>query len=93
MSFFPIFLKTKGQTALVVGAGEIALRKIRLLKNAGFRIKVVALDIDPAIPELLNEHDEVHNRAVIQNDTQGVQLVIAATENMDVNKDIYSWKE
>ncbi|HCK92228.1 MAG TPA: uroporphyrinogen-III C-methyltransferase [Gammaproteobacteria bacterium] len=91
MSFFPIFLKTKGQTALVVGAGEIALRKIRLLKNAGFRIKVVALDIDPAIPELLNEHDEVHNRAVIQNDTQGVQLVIAATENMDVNKDIYSW--
>lgn len=91
MSFFPIFLKTKGQTALVVGAGEIALRKIRLLKQAGFRIRLVAPEIDLAIPELFDEHDEIHQRPVEQGDTESVQLIIAATEQEQVNQSVYAW--
>ena len=35
MDYFPVFIKLKGQDCLVVGAGDIAARKIELLARAG----------------------------------------------------------
>src|SRR6476646_2749756 len=35
MEYFPIFLDLKNRPALVVGGGELALRKLRLLQKAG----------------------------------------------------------
>jgi uroporphyrin-III C-methyltransferase/precorrin-2 dehydrogenase/sirohydrochlorin ferrochelatase len=91
MSYFPIFLKTAGKTALVVGAGEIALRKIRLMKKAGFMIKVVAPKEDPAITALLTENDQIIHREVQEADVDNVQLIIAATAVMTVNKAVSQW--
>lgn len=91
MSFFPVFLKTAGQRVLVVGAGEVALRKIRLLKQAGYQLRVVALEFSPAVTDLLNENDEHFLRPVEQADTKGVQLIIAATADQQVNEQVFQW--
>ncbi|MCK5122429.1 MAG: hypothetical protein KAQ91_10620, partial [Methylococcales bacterium] len=42
MDYFPLFLKLKQQNCLVIGAGEIAARKIDLLARAGALITVIA---------------------------------------------------
>ena len=42
MRHFPAFFDLNGRPVVVVGAGAVALRKIRLLLRAGARITVVA---------------------------------------------------
>ena len=45
MDYFPVFVKLQDQPCLVIGAGEIAARKIELLARAGAKITVIANDI------------------------------------------------
>ncbi|MFK0569463.1 NAD(P)-dependent oxidoreductase, partial [Endozoicomonas sp.] len=42
MDYLPLFLQIRNQRCLVVGGGDIALRKIRLLKASGAIIRIVA---------------------------------------------------
>ena len=39
MEFLPLFFDLKKQAVLIVGGGEVALRKARMLKKAGAKIK------------------------------------------------------
>ena len=41
MDFFPIFLSLRDQACLVVGGGDVGLRKARLLRAAHARVTVV----------------------------------------------------
>ena len=52
MRYFPIFLDLSGRAVVVVGGGEEALRKLRLLARTAARIQVVAADVDPEIAAL-----------------------------------------
>ncbi|HSG91328.1 MAG TPA: NAD(P)-dependent oxidoreductase, partial [Pseudomonadales bacterium] len=45
MDYFPIFLRVQGRDCLLVGGGEIALRKATALARAGAVLHVVAPDI------------------------------------------------
>ena len=49
MRHFPIFLDLRGAPVLIVGGGEIAERKLTLLRSAGADITVVAPEALPAI--------------------------------------------
>ena len=42
MNFLPLFFNLKGRQALLVGGGDVALRKARLLKRAGVNLPVVS---------------------------------------------------
>ncbi|MGH8539295.1 MAG: precorrin-2 dehydrogenase/sirohydrochlorin ferrochelatase family protein, partial [Stenotrophobium sp.] len=50
--WFPIFLRLRGQAVLVVGGGEVALRKIRLLLTAGAQIRVAARELHAELQAL-----------------------------------------
>ena len=52
MDYFPVFVNLKDQDCLVVGAGEIAARKIELLARAGAKITVIAKKISPHVSSL-----------------------------------------
>ena len=86
MKYFPVFLNIKSQPCLVVGAGNIAARKIELLLKADAAVKVVAREFSPAVLELQAEKGiQCETRGFEDKDLDNVNLVIAATDNADLN--------
>jgi uroporphyrin-III C-methyltransferase/precorrin-2 dehydrogenase/sirohydrochlorin ferrochelatase len=86
MDFLPLFHKLQDRLVLVVGGGEVALRKARLLSDAGARLRVVALGVRDELSEMAGAGGgEVLLRDYQQADLQGVALVIAATDDEPLN--------
>ena len=86
MSYYPAFLDLTGQPVLVVGAGEVASGKIRALVAAGARAKVVARDAIDAVRGLAGGGEiELHLRAYESADAGGMRVVIAATNDAELN--------
>ncbi|CAM3594840.1 siroheme synthase [Parendozoicomonas haliclonae] len=89
MDYLPLFLDVKNQRCLVVGGGDVALRKIRLLHSAGARLRVVAPEIRKEVYAFLSgSHHELKERAFHPDDLGGVALVIASTDNHAVNQQV-----
>lgn len=89
MDYFPIFLDIKQQPCLLVGGGEIALRKARLLVSAGARLKVIAHQVLPELQTLLHgEGGSFELRDYQITDLDGVRLVVAATDDQRLNQQI-----
>jgi uroporphyrin-III C-methyltransferase/precorrin-2 dehydrogenase/sirohydrochlorin ferrochelatase len=84
MDFLPLFHKLQGRVVLVVGGGEVALRKARLLSDAGAQLRVVAPEIRGDLRELAGE-GATSLRGYESADLQGVALVIAATDDEPLN--------
>jgi len=90
MTLLPIFVRLEGQPVLVVGAGSVALSKIESLRAAGAAITVVAPAAVPSVQDLAKDGDILwHQRPFIPDDLDGVFLVIAATNDSDVNRAVY----
>ncbi|WP_079227301.1 siroheme synthase CysG [Pseudomonas putida] len=89
MDYLPLFHKLQGGRVLVVGGGEIALRKARLLADAGAVLRVVAPDIDGQLAALAREGSgEVLVRGYQAADLVGCRLVIAATDDPGLNAQV-----
>ena len=89
MKHLPIFLNIRHKLCLVVGAGSIAARKIELLLKAGADVSVVANNIGSAVSEL-EKQGAIH--CLLRNyeptDLKGAKLVIAATNDAELNTQI-----
>ncbi|CAG1004212.1 uroporphyrin-III C-methyltransferase / precorrin-2 dehydrogenase / sirohydrochlorin ferrochelatase [Methylophilaceae bacterium] len=86
MDYLPIFLNLKGKPCLVVGGGEVALRKASLLLQAGAAVTVVA----PELHASFAAHPEIKHVAerFLASHLDGAALVIAATNETQTNNDI-----
>jgi siroheme synthase-like protein len=90
MNLLPIFLKLASRQCLLVGAGEVALQKIPSLLAAEARIRVVAPRVSAEIAAVSSEgRIEVVEREYTDSDLDGIFLVIAATDDTEVNAAIY----
>lgn len=90
MSLLPIFLKLDGQPGLLVGAGNVALEKINSLLVTGLRLRVIAPEAKPEIEQLARENRlEWIRRRFDATDLDGNFVVIAATDDPDVNAAVY----
>lgn len=86
MDFLPLFHKLKDRLVLVVGGGEVALRKARLLGDAGARLRVVTPEVRDELREMVEQGSgELLLRGYQASDLQGVCLVIAATDDEPLN--------
>ncbi|WP_137887167.1 siroheme synthase CysG [Pseudomonas sp. 2FE] len=86
MDFLPLFHNLRGQRVLVVGGGEIALRKSRLLTDTGAVVRVVAPQIEAQLVDLVEQSGgELHERGYVASDLEGCVLVIAATDDEPLN--------
>jgi uroporphyrin-III C-methyltransferase/precorrin-2 dehydrogenase/sirohydrochlorin ferrochelatase len=80
--YFPVFLRMQGASVLVVGGGEVAARKIRLLLRSGPQIEVVAPELNSELTALANSGAILHraNRFTPEL-VRGRRLAIAATDD------------
>ncbi len=86
MDYFPAFLKLKGQPCLVVGGGEVAARKIELLKRSGAKITVLAPEISDSIMNMPDSNDlEIQHTEFIEQDLNQYRLVVSATNDEKIN--------
>ena len=76
MEYFPVFLDLKRRPVLLVGGGELALRKLRLLRKAGAEVTVVAPRI---LPEIEASAAALRRRGFVDGDVNGQTIIFAAT--------------
>lgn len=84
MAYFPLFIQLEKRPCLVVGGGMVAFRKIRVLVDFGASVTVVApeiLNVIYEIPEDLICHEKVYE----PGDLDGFSLVVAATDDSELN--------
>ena len=86
MELYPLFLRLTDRCVLVVGAGSVATRKVRELLAAGARVTVVAPVVADEIASLPGVI--IERRAFVATDVDGSWLVIAATNNTEVNRGV-----
>ena len=89
MTNLPIFIKLQSQHCLVVGGGVVATRKIKQLLTADAQVFVVASDIGDELKNI-NESGEIHyiKQSYNEEHLEGKQLVIAATNDRQLNTEI-----
>jgi len=89
MKYFPVFLDAKNISAMVVGGGEVATRKIELLLKATTNITIMSGTVCVSIKRLINLHQLTwlaHNYE--PGHLTNINLVIAATDNALINEAI-----
>lgn len=94
MDYLPIFLDIKRQSCLVVGAGEVAARKCAMLRSAGAMVTVVAPNACRELLELA-EGDVIryHQKSFSAGDLDGHRLVVAATNDRELNGVVHEHAE
>ncbi len=86
MDYFPLFLQLKDKNCLVVGAGEVAARKIDLLARTGANITVVAKTVSPAVQEFeKNGVVTLIRKAFSEGDLPRMSMAVSATDNLETN--------
>lgn len=90
MDYLPIFCRLDNKPVLLVGGGEVAQRKTRLLLDAGAQLTVVAPELDPELAELAaNGSIEWLAGEFAPAQLAGKWLVVAATDRREVNALVY----
>jgi siroheme synthase-like protein len=83
VSYYPIFLELAGKPVVVVGAGNVALRKVKGLLDAGALVTVVAPRVAPEFSRL---PVTLRRRRYRASDLDGAVLAFAATDRRAVNR-------
>ncbi|QEY60416.1 uroporphyrinogen-III C-methyltransferase [Pseudomonas sp. C27(2019)] len=89
MDYLPLFHKVQGRDVLLVGGGEMALRKARLLLETGATLRVIAPFISDELQTLVAaKHGQCLLREYLHSDMQGSCLVLATTDQPELNVSI-----
>ncbi|MBU1626050.1 bifunctional precorrin-2 dehydrogenase/sirohydrochlorin ferrochelatase, partial [bacterium] len=83
-------MNIQNKKCLVVGGGNIAMRKIEGLLKAGAKVDVIAPDCDKIIIDYAEKGViNLFLREFVDSDIDGSSLVIGATDYTEVNNRIY----
>lgn len=92
---YPVTLNINNRCCTVVGGGEVALRKVKTLLNEGAKVTVIS----PSLCESLEMLYQTENAFVWVTDPyqdgmlSGSFLVVAATNNREINHQVAMWCE
>ncbi len=88
---YPAILLLDGRLAVVIGGGHVAERKVRTLLEAGANVRVLAEDPTRGIRGRAKKGEiELLERRYETGDLNGAAVAVAATDDEDVNKGVYS---
>ena len=90
MDYFPLFLDARSLRCLIVGAGEIAARKLELIMKTPAHITVVAPWACETVKRLAkNEKVTLIEREFIDSDLTDKDMVFIATDKSETNQAIH----
>jgi uroporphyrin-III C-methyltransferase/precorrin-2 dehydrogenase/sirohydrochlorin ferrochelatase len=87
MRYFPLFADLRGRRVLVLGGGEVAARKVHLLREAGASVDIVARDVVASELQDRTGAGAIRwlAREFHESQLDGATLVVAATSNSSLN--------
>ena len=89
MAQLPLFLNSAKLRCLMIGGGTVAARKLETLVKHGVSCRIVAKSVNDEVQQLANENKlSIELRSFAPFDLDGINLVIAATNDSDVNAHI-----
>lgn len=89
MEYFPVFLDLKQRRCLLVGGGDVATRKGRLLAKAGAVLRVVAPEVSAELRDLVaQQQGELRECEYQSSDLDHCVLVVAATDDEALNAQV-----
>ena len=89
MKFLPVFMNVRDQRCLVVGGGEVAARKVELIRRAQAKVTVIAPQLCDALAELVHKGHITHCATnFTAADLAAYALVIAATDDPSANRQV-----
>jgi siroheme synthase-like protein len=88
-AYYPVSLNIRGRKCVVVGGGEVALRKVKALLEHGAEVEVISPDLCPELARLGESGEiSIHNHAHETGNLAGAFLVVAATDDAEINQQV-----
>jgi precorrin-2 dehydrogenase/sirohydrochlorin ferrochelatase len=88
--YYPVMLDVSGKACLIVGGGKVAQRKVDSLLEAGALVTVIAIEASAMLMDREGRGEIVlKQRAFQSGDTAAYSIVIAATDQAEVNEAVY----
>ena len=88
-SYYPIFLDVGGKRCVVIGGGEVALRKVRMMVEHAAHVEVISPELCPELNGMVMEGAvSATLREYKPGDLKGAFIVIAATDNSEINAQV-----
>ena len=93
MKRFPLFVNLDKLPVLIVGGGEIAERKINLIIKANANIEVLSRKFTPNVEQIISKKKfkKIKKSLDISTLSSNYSLIIAATDNKQVNKKLFNF--
>jgi len=90
MKYFPVFIDAEHIECLIVGAGEVAARKLELVLKTPAKVTVVSPWVSDTVAKLVKDHQlTLHHRRFEDDDLSGKNLVFIATDDEAVNQHVH----
>jgi len=90
MAYFPMFMDMSNRRILVVGGGAIAHEKLEKLVQFTKEITVITPEMSVETHTLIGEHClTLYHRPYRTGDIEGFDMVIVATDTIDLHRQIY----
>ena len=89
LAYYPSLLNIQGKRCVVVGGGEVALRKVKALLDCGASVTVVSPTLCPELSQLAAAKTiKVLAKEYEPEDLRDAFIAIAATDESDTNKKV-----
>jgi len=88
-AYYPIYLNVSDRKCIVIGGGEVALRKVQILLEYGAQVEVISPELAPELIKLAQDNQiSTFAREYKDGDLKGAFIVIAATDSDDINRQV-----
>lgn len=89
ITYYPLFLNIKQQKCVVIGGGQVALRKVRILLEHDADVVVISPDLCPELAELAGSGAiSALTRKYRTGDLENALVTIAATDDNEINRQV-----
>jgi len=87
--YYPVALNIAGRQCVIIGGGQVALRKVNMLLEAGAEVTVISPNMCPDLIQMAARGEiRTTNREYRTGDLENVFVAIAATDNGETNEQV-----